>query len=346
MIIIGNPELEAQRYQSARLNSCDNNKFLQKVTGCDQIAYRSWEEVYTPYGGHNLGASILLNTGLNCYAEHNNFTLTPDSIWSLIGDTIAKAVTMFPDRYAHLLMHGSWNGTKTEILVQNDSQTLNGEWANSIELFRNKMLDLVPDQTFATLTPEFSTSGYMENLSKLLTLMDAGSSYYTYVVSTRCGIPQIRLEGTQEDWMKIHNLLDWVATNIEDLKLYALYLQSHVLKIASTVATNQIDYQFWGDCIKYNNTQGSGSGPKINGWLATFSGYTTTSDKNNLKDYSDPARIYELRCDTIASCTPVVDFIWDCYGNQIPMKFIGGIIGTDDKNGFNTPVFGYATAVV
>ncbi len=345
-MLIKNPSLEAQGYDVKDLESTTNDSYIQKASGCQEIAYRSHSTIYTPYGRYNNGGSILLNVGLECFAEHNNFTITPDSIWSLIGDTVAKTVSLYPDKYSHLLMHGKWDGSKKEIEVRNDSQTLNGEWKTSIELFREKLIELVPEKTVETLTPQFSTSGEMENLSKLLTLMDAGSSYYTYVVSTRCGVPQIKLEGTPSDWMKIYNLLDWVAVNIEDLKLYATYLQGHVMKIVQTITTKEIDYRFWGDCIKYNNNQGSGSGPTLNGWLNTFTGITTTKGNNKLKDYSNPSLFYTVPHDSVATCSPVVNFIWDYFGNRIPMKFVGGIIGSDNIDGFNTPVFGYAVTKV
>jgi hypothetical protein len=53
-----------------------------------------------------------------------------------------------------------------------------------------------------------------------------------------------------------------------------------------------------------------------------------------------------MPCSTIGSCSPVVDFVWECLNRKIPMKFVGGVLGTDNIDGFNTPVFGYAVTVV
>ncbi len=351
-MIINNPSFEAQGLiESNSITKVDNTDFLKKIASTDDIYFRSNRTISTSlpdmYQGDNaeIGASILLmGTAYAGYANHNSFALTPDMIWSLISDTVAKTVTLYPDQYSHLFMHGEWDGTKKQITVRNDSQTLDQEWATSINMFRGEMEQLVPQSTIEAMIPTFSTTGEMESLASLLSFMDAGSSYYTYRVMSMCGVPKIKLLGTATDYMLIYQKLDWIESNVEHLEGYAQYLKPILMKIAETlaIADSKIDYDFWGNCVKKGNQNGSGGGPMMTGWLGAFCGYEYNKTKNQLKDYSKTRYIEEYMTRNIGCCVPIVNFVWEGFGNSYDMKFIGGIISSSVQDGFIIPEFGYA----
>ena len=166
--------------------------------------------------------------------------------------------------------------------------------------------------------------------------MDVGSSYYSYSVNTMCGIPRIKLEGSIEDYQLIVNCLVWIKENIEDLIDYVDYIMIHFQKIINTL-NGDIDYQFWGDCIKNGNENGSGGGPVMTGWLGAFCGYTFECGDGYLKDYTNEW-VNQFFTRDIGPCLSVVDFKW----NNTDLKIVAGIIGSSNIGGFNTPQFGYA----
>jgi Domain of unknown function (DUF4419) len=350
-MIITNPQFNANdtsELDITAVTEIDNTDFLTKIGSTNDVYYRSNTSIATSLPklflgkSEQIGASIvLMGTAYAGYANHNSFVLSPDILWSLITDTIAKTITLYPDRYSSLFMVGNWDGTKKELQVRNDAQTLNGEWGTSINLFRDAMAEVVPSGTVEALLPKFSTSGPMEELSNLLSFMDAGSSYYTYSVMTMCGVPMIKLLGTADDYKAIIEHLQWIQSNIKDLTGYATHLITIVSKIVDTIESGSIDDNFWGDIVKAGNRHGSGGGPYMTGWLGTFCGYVYNSRKNELKDYSGKW-FNEVMTRNIGCCIPIVDFVWKCNGASKKMKFIGGVTGSTFVDGFIQPEFGYA----
>jgi len=53
------------------------------------------------------------------------------------------------------------------------------------------------------VTGDFSTTTAIEKAAFQVTLMDAMKSYFRYSMVTACGIPEITLEGSVEDWQMI-----------------------------------------------------------------------------------------------------------------------------------------------
>jgi hypothetical protein len=49
----------------------------------------------------------------------------------------------------------------------------------------------------------FSTSGPVELTASQVALMDAMSPYFDYEIMAICGIPEVTLTGTVEDWKKV-----------------------------------------------------------------------------------------------------------------------------------------------
>ncbi|MGL4759340.1 MAG: DUF4419 domain-containing protein [Patescibacteria group bacterium] len=352
-LVVGNPEFENRDFEEniQPIKITSNERYLQRIAN-GKVAYKSFGEIATSihqlYSSESFvsGSSLfLVATAFGSYANHNSFTISPDTIWSLISDTVAKTVTINPDQHSNLFVKGKWNGVKEEIVIRNDQQTLLEPWDNSIELFKDELKKHVPEKTFDNFFPNFSTSAKMEKLSHLLTFMDAGSSYYAYTVSTCCGVPKINVTGNYEDYSSIANILEWVKSNFPELVGYCDYIQPIVMKIANSFLTSITDYQFWGDCVKKFNTYGSGASSYLTGWLGAFCGYRTLGSSNYLKDYSnDTVTLFDLS--EIGPCQPIVEFVWDCNGTRIPMKFIGGVIGSEVHEDFIVPKFGYAAMTV
>ena len=63
----------------------------------------------------------------------------------------------------------------------------------------------VGDDIHALLTPEFSTTGPVERAAAQVVLMDTFKEYFESMVMSSCGIPEITLEGTTEDWKKLQD---------------------------------------------------------------------------------------------------------------------------------------------
>ena len=72
---------------------------------------------------------------------------------------------------------------------------------------------VIGPESHALIVSDFSTTGPTERAASEVVLMDCVQSYFSYRCDTLCGIPKITLEGTAEDWEKIHQRVnDWSST--------------------------------------------------------------------------------------------------------------------------------------
>lgn len=49
-----------------------------------------------------------------------------------------------------------------------------------------------------------------------------------------------------------------------------------------------------------------------------------------------------ITSEQVPACVAAVDFTWEYYGREIPMRFATGILGVDLVDGFYTPKIGFA----
>jgi hypothetical protein len=350
LVIVNRQLIEARRNGGGyRLDKKDVNytlnnlEFLESVSN-GKVEYTSCGAIASTSEYLRKSSNILMNAGYSAFADHIGYELTPDQLWYMIVDTIACAVNLSPSVYSHLLDPTWVEGKKKTVKVRNDNQTRNGEWLTSIGLFENKLKEFIPHQTQSFFTPSFSTSNQFTHLSNLLCLMDAGSTFYDYVVSTRCGVEAISLKGTAEDYETILGNLDWVEANFgQDLGYYLSKIKPVLEIIISTIKTKNMDQEFWGNIVKIDNLYGSGN-PNFNGWLGYFTGYTCQEGKKVLK--SDQKYFDNWSTSSVPTHITVVPFIWDYYGTEYKMQFMGGPLGVSYNNSFLAPEFGIAVSSI
>jgi hypothetical protein len=116
----------------------------------------------------------------------------------------------------------------------------------------------------------FSTTTPVETAAFDVCLMDAFQGFFTYEMRIGCGIPQITVMGTPEDWNSMiertrafadYGLENWIAA-----------LHPVLGKIAATAA-GVVDTEFWRSFFRYE----SGSGPaELTGWILTLFPYLLT----------------------------------------------------------------------
>ena len=147
-----------------------------------------------------------------------------------------------------------------------------GNWADLIA----KMSDLIDKNTVASvrdfIEPRFSTTTPNDSLIGRVALMGTLKNYFKYGVSMMCGIPQVTLMGTIEDWTtlraKINELGDRFASNQPQLGWWRDILLPIADKFIDSYNGNP-DEAFWQSCA---NHVSYGSGPRyVSGWAIAFS---------------------------------------------------------------------------
>lgn len=134
-----------------------------------------------------------------CWAGHRGVVITPDIIWFGLMCEIGKFVKEDPEKWRHLFSKSS---EKQQIIVPSADPV----WL-PLHLIVDQLRGLVPSDV-DTFLPKFSTSNEDSTFAFYAAFADIASSYYDYGMLA-CGIPQIILEGTQDDWRQA--MINWEA---------------------------------------------------------------------------------------------------------------------------------------
>jgi hypothetical protein len=233
--------------------------------------------------------------------------------------------------------------------------TDSGSWADIAEQFTKLLAAEI--RGAGDFECDFSTSTDVERTAGRIVLMDAYSPYFAYWLMCVCGIPEITLTGTPEDWRKIRDRVDMIA---------GLGLENWCRSLApitsqfARAAEGDVDVAFWRRI--YNPADAYG-GDVITGWAARLYPYIewggTVGTPNPLldlpideprdltssrqMDYQGPG----VRSDGVpATLSRVVVNVRDTMsGNTQAVALCAGLIGvTQDEDGSLRPVAGWHLA--
>jgi hypothetical protein len=207
----------------------------------------------------------------------------------------------------------------------------------------------VPAGILDAMLPAYTTETPESRVASLISFMDAASPYYQYSVRTMCGIPRIRLFGTVEDWRLLLACARKLAERFDaHLGVYFKHLLPVLKKITEQAdPATPVDDGFWRSIYKRDSSSG---GDEVTGWATALVHYLKQPDgklvekDSRCADWSRPTnhRVAGLKHDGFALHLASVPFTWKLVNMKLPMKFVGGILGVDDEDGFLTPCLSYA----
>ena len=261
------------------------------------------------------------------YDQHYPLVLSPDAIWMCIAQGFANHVNQNAKKLRHLFVE---HKGKKEIEVRRDNfikGSPTNPWPEVFEEFSQQIRKHVGDKTHELITPEFTTTGAVERAAAQVVLMNTFKAYFTYSVKTGCGIPEVTLEGTVDDWKKLRDKA--LALAQYDLEWWTKALKP-VLDQFVSAAEGHVDRDFWSKIYKY---RGGSGGPFITGWIATLFPYIGMSelrpnpylDSWSMKD-SDTSENNRLRTNMFPLGVFATPFIWKYYEERFPMHFYGGFM--------------------
>jgi Domain of unknown function (DUF4419) len=304
---------------------------------------------------HPLVAAIHL-----AFDEHRPLSLSPDMMWLLIAQGLANHINCHAKELrSHFVEHQG----KLRIIVRRDDfckGNPNNDWSKVFTEFSSSIRQHIGDTTHDLLVPTFSTTGIVEKAASEIVLLDAMQSYFEYEVNSRCGIPQIQLEGTLADWQ----LLLERTKQLAQFKLgWWFDALTPILEQFIMAMDGKPDRAFWRSIYKYN--EGSG-GTTITGWITAFFPYLKdlNTDKYTKKHHYQvnvnsvmPESVYSpedfnfervintmaIRTDLFPSGLAKAPFVWKYHGTKYQMDFLGGFVGVkqDPHSLFLRPEIGW-----
>src|SRR3989339_1053518 len=333
------------------------SRFVEAVLPGKAIEFLGRETMKGVSSYKNMTPSSLFFQAVHeAFAKHYPLALRPEVLMYLICHEVATAVKLHPEDYRSLFT--TTEGKET-IEIRHDSLRRGdpmSPWSEALALFDPALRERVPAGIMKQMLPVFSTATPETTAASMIVFMDAASPFYDYRVDTLCGLPEIRLLGTAKDYQKI------LAAARELAKLFGkhlgLYFQ-HLLPVLETLAEQAagapIDDLFWKSIYKFNSRSG---GSRFNGWITAFLNYIQTPEFDNgfdsskgglvqkderLFDWNPEERISMpgLSIGSVPSHVSAVPFVWNYFETEIPMTFIGGVLGIDVEDGYLTPVLSF-----
>lgn len=207
-----------------------------------------------------------VGTCLRAYNHHYNLIITPDDVWIAITKALAFIINKKSEKMRNLFVNHSG-----KIILEAKSGSDNIYTADYEDLI-NQITTKIKENTKGEISNWFqcnfsTTTQKIKTISQLI-LMGGMKDYFGYKMSLCCGIPQMTLRGTKQDWMEIKNRIQLMKTwDMDELTKWTDILD-HVLNYFVEVFDNKIDNDFWN---RIAHITGGGSGPRyLQGWILAF----------------------------------------------------------------------------
>ena len=265
-------------YKNLILKDVNLSKWDIERNGID-FKYNILAKSQAPDSLVNYGYNSFFNGMYQAYAEHRPFVLSPDMIWLLISQGFARHVNANPEKLRKYFV--DFSGKLTLVVdSKNDLLKDSTNWEEIFPQFTSQIAEHSGKELINILTSDFSTTTAIEKVASEITIMEAMEPYFEYVVMyIVCGIPEITLQGTTEDWQKILDKTRKLGAY--DLKWWTNELEP-ILKEFVNASKGDIDKKFWRNMFKYHSQKKYGSSKIIYGLIFKFFPYDKDGKRNNL----------------------------------------------------------------
>ncbi len=211
----------------------------------------------------NFGSKSFLSGMYQAYADHRPFVLSPDMIWLLISQGFAQHVNINPEKMRSFFVNFE-EKQPLMVYVSEDWDSPTFSWENVFDQFTKQIANNTTGELVEVLSCDFTTTTSVERVASQITMMDAMNSYFDYYSVIVCGIPEITLRGTPDDWQK-------VLDKARMLKQYELgwwisELEPVLEEIVKT-SKGSVDKGFWKNMFKYHESEMCGNPDIIDGWI-------------------------------------------------------------------------------
>lgn len=271
MQIILNPDLEERFYkreahyvvQDFDYFTRDLSRHLDKIEGKDYkllngIPDFNLDPAKPGFSQYQVNYLELMSSA---YSSHYKIEIAPHDLWFIVLSELAAVIKANKEQVRHLFTTSTEK--KTIQVDTNDVTKID------LNLVVTQLRDLVPTD-IGLFVPEFSTHTPESKLACYAGLCDAMKVYYSY--ETRlCGLPELRITGTKEDWLLFHECLEELSKDtllgiVPGVKQWLYTVQTIIVEFIHVTGVQAPDISFWKDVFSKNNV-GSGGDFVISGWI-------------------------------------------------------------------------------
>lgn len=268
------------------------------------------------------------------YNSHKPIILKPDDLWLLICQGFAEHIKFNSNNFLKKLIK---SGKKSKIKINRiDFQKgKENSWEKVFQEFTTEIDKKSIGNLKSNIVLEFSTTTPKEKIAFEIAFMDSMSTFIDYEVYSICGIPEIEIKGTIEDYAKI-------ITNLTELKKHDLdWWVDKIIPLISEIIKalkGEINKEFWQSIFRVEEECG---GNLITGWITKFFPYIDEyNDKGTKLVLSKNSALFEENerfdgLDDFPRGISKVPFKWKCPEKTYKMNFISGFIGVRENTQSN-----------
>jgi hypothetical protein len=277
--------------------------------------YAQYEHNQNLFTEGNQTEHHLVNGFLQAYNNHLPIKIRVDDIQLIIQSVLATCVNNNAEKFRSMFV--SHTG-KVKISIE----SLLFDPNFFCQAFADVMKDTIKDPIFVDkFTSPFSTTTPLISTVSNMMLMNTLKEYFAFEMVLGCGIPNVILVGTQDDWKKLHENYVYFKEFFKGTELdlwfphfdviINMFLEMRMLAVSGSVEAPQKIKDLWDRVISYV-PRGSGSERILGGWIRLLVPYTTDNkliaglDKKikcldvTLKDPTDKNTDFYLMQDILA----------------------------------------------
>jgi len=218
---------------------------------------------------------------LTAYDKHYSLILSPDIIWLLISQGIATQINENAEQLRDRLVDFEDQKTITIKYIGEDLMKRDDYWEWIIPAFSDSIDKNMKAQFSDLMVCNFTTTGLVERITSQITMMESVKKFFKYeIVGSGCGIPDITILGTPDDWKNIRSRL----SRLDDLDLgwWREELEPVIDEFVNASEGN-INKKFWLDMVDQYAPEkrvpamcgSNGIIPaEYNGWFTVFFPFT------------------------------------------------------------------------
>lgn len=273
----------------------------------------------------------LLGTMYHAYSQHIPLSLRPDDLWIAILVNFGRYIQTHTEQVRQIFVdHPGKKKLEIETNVPMAQYLTPAQWEQLISQMSQEIQKNVKTDLVKWIIPTFSTTTPTDVMVAQVALMSACREFFDYCLKLSCGLPQVTLQGTLEDWQ---NLVSKV-TGLQQFGLPVLDQWSQLLLpvLQQLILTyqGQVDSKFWATMCT-SQPYGSGSQRSFRGWFLVFGAfnekgeYLLSSAERVAQEgvYGDVADV------DLPDCGLSVDVSIHDHGQHLDTVFYTGVILTE-----------------
>lgn len=242
------------------------NHYLQSTTafreeGCATILQETrWDREHTAPSDNGFVRSVV-----HAYNKHHKLTIRPDDVWMAIAVQFSCFVNGNSEELRSIFVNHTG---KKELEVKTIGTLRTVDYGDLSKQMVGLLRANVKDTELCNwILPAFSTTTDNDVIAGSVVLMASMKQYFDYKFSIECGIPEVTLLGTPDDWDKIHGRVHALRKYGVECSLWADMLEKVTTNLCRT-ARGDVPLDFWQKICDY---RAGGSGPDyLSGWITTF----------------------------------------------------------------------------